>query len=170
MNIYLIDYENTNGHGLYGLEKLGMFDKVFIFYTKNANSLHFEHMEAINKAKANVKLMLVEAGRENSLDFQLSSFLGFQISKHPFADFFVVTRDKGYTCLEGFWKENNRNVKILPNIAGEDIPVQPKTATQKKQLKASKGKINSLLKSRKQNKPKLPKNQRNSHQSKLQNQ
>lgn len=140
MNIYLIDYENTNGHGLYGLEKLGMFDKVFIFYTKNANSLHFEHMEAINKAKANVKLMLVEAGRENSLDFQLSSFLGFQISKHPFADFFVVTRDKGYTCLEGFWKENNRNVKILPNIAGEDIPVQPKTATQKKQLKASKDK------------------------------
>ncbi len=140
MNIYLIDYENTNGHGLYGLEKLGMFDKVFIFYTENANSLHFEHMEAINKAKANVKLMLVEAGRENSLDFQLSSFLGFQISKHPFANFFVVTKDKGYTCLEGFWRENNRNVKILPNIAGEEIPVQPKNAAQKKKLKASNGK------------------------------
>ncbi len=120
MNIYFIDYENTKLHGLYGIEKLGRFDKVIIFYSENAQSITIDCMKSINDTKAKVTLEHAEIGRHDFLDFQLSSYLGYMVRKHSFADFFIVSADKGYECLESFWKNKGVNVKLIPNIANEE--------------------------------------------------
>ena len=113
MNIYFIDYENTKLHGLYGIEKLGRFDKVIIFYSENAQSITIDCMKSINDTKAKVTLEHAEIGRHDFLDFQLSSYLGYMVRKHSFADFFIVSADKGYECLESFWKNKGVNVSLF---------------------------------------------------------
>ncbi len=120
MNIYFIDYENTKLHGLYGIEKLGRFDKVVIFYSENAQSITIDCMKSINDTKAKVMLEQAEIGRHDFLDFQLSSYLGYMAHKHPFANFFIVSADKGYECLESFWKNKGIKVTLIPNIANEE--------------------------------------------------
>ncbi len=120
MNIYFIDYENTKLHGLYGIEKLGRFDKVVIFYSENAQSITIDCMKSINNTKAKVMLEQAEIGRHDFLDFQLSSYLGYMAHKHPFANFFIVSADKGYECLESFWKNKGIKVTLIPNIANEE--------------------------------------------------
>ncbi len=120
MNIYFIDYENTKLHGLYGIEKLGRFDKVVIFYSENAQSITIDCMKSINDTKAKVMLEQAEIGRHDFLDFQLSSYLGYMAHKHPFANFFIVSADKGYECLESFWKNKGVKVTLIPNIANEE--------------------------------------------------
>lgn len=120
MNIYFIDYENTKLHGLFGIEKLGRFDKVIIFYSENAQSITIDCMKSINDTKAKVTLEHAEIGRHDFLDFQLSSYLGYMVRKHSFADFFIVSADKGYECLESFWKNKGVNVNLIPNIANEE--------------------------------------------------
>lgn len=120
MNIYFIDYENTKLHGLYGIDKLGRFDKVIIFYSENAQSITIDCMKSIHDTKAKVTLEHAEIGRHDFLDFQLSSYLGYMARKHSRADFFIVSADKGYECLESFWKNKGVNVKLIPNIANEE--------------------------------------------------
>ena len=134
MNIYFIDYENTKLHGLYGIEKLGRFDKVIIFYSENAQSITIDCMKSIQDTKAKVTLEHAEIGRHDFLDFQLSSYLGYMARKHSRADFFIVSADKGYECLESFWKNKGVNVKLIPNIANEE----EKPTTESKQTKKEK--------------------------------
>lgn len=134
MNIYFIDYENTKLHGLYGIEKLGRFDKVIIFYSENAQSITIDCMRSIHDTKAKVTLEHAEIGRHDFLDFQLSSYLGYMARKHSRADFFIVSADKGYECLESFWKNKGVNVKLIPNIANEE----EKPTTESKQTKNEK--------------------------------
>ncbi|MDR0933460.1 MAG: hypothetical protein LBM70_10660, partial [Victivallales bacterium] len=89
--------------------------------------------------------------RQNALDFQLSSYLGFLIHKavcdQKLADtqFFIVSKDTGYDYVESFWEETPfvKNLKITPDITRvENIqkaltPPKPKTsAEQQKKIDA----------------------------------
>ncbi len=145
MNIYFIDYENTKVHGLCGLEKLGRFDKVIIFYSENAQSITIECMKSINATKAKVQLEQAEIGRHDFLDFQLSSYLGYMVKKHPHSNFFIVSEDKGYECLTDFWKKKGVTVNLIPNIANK----AKDTAESKPTPSANKNTVSSTAKQKK---------------------
>lgn len=145
MNIYFIDYENTKVHGLLGLEKLGRFDKVIIFYSENAQSITIECMKSINATKAKVQLEQAEIGRHDFLDFQLSSYLGYMVKKHPHSNFFIVSEDKGYECLTDFWKKKGVTVNLIPNIANK----AKDTAESKPTPSANKNTVSSTAKQKK---------------------
>ncbi len=149
MNIYFIDYENTKVHGLLGLEKLGRFDKVIIFYSENAQSITIECMKSINATKAKVQLEQAEIGRHDFLDFQLSSYLGYMVKKHPHSNFFIVSEDKGYECLTDFWKKKGVTVNLIPNIANK----AKDTAESKPTPSANKNTVSSTAKQKKKNTP-----------------
>lgn len=85
MDIYLIDYENVNNNGLTGIELIKS-SEVHIFYSESSNKSSpqikytFKEVEALQKA--NVKIYFHETNKgKNSLDFQLCSYLGFQIAQ-----------------------------------------------------------------------------------------
>lgn len=149
MNIYFIDYENTKVHGLLGLEKLGRFDKVIIFYSENAQSITIECMKSINATKAKVQLEQAEIGRHDFLDFQLSSYLGYMVRKHPHSNFFIVSEDKGYECLTDFWKKKGVTVNLIPNIANK----AKDTAESKPTPSTNKNTVTSTAKQKKKNPP-----------------
>ncbi len=166
MNIYFIDYENTKVHGLCGLEKLGRFDKVIIFYSENAQSITIECMKSINATKAKVQLEQAEIGRHDFLDFQLSSYLGYMVKKHPHSNFFIVSEDKGYECLMDFWKKKGVTVNLIPNIANKARD----TAESKPTPSANKSTVSSTAKQKKKkNLPSANKPNKSAKKSRAQN-
>ncbi|MDO4458594.1 MAG: PIN domain-containing protein [Clostridia bacterium] len=141
MTFYLIDYENTQVHGLKGLAELSKSDRVYIFYSDNAKSISIDSMNDMLRTKCRVFFEHIETGRDNALDFQLTSWLGYLIHKHPFSRFRIITKDKGFECLKGFWKAKGKDIEIFHNIAGElneDPPVLPN-----KQAKRRLGRCNN---------------------------
>lgn len=121
MNCYLVDYENVKVAGLNGVADLTRNDIVNIFYSKNADSLTFDMYEQLNKSPAKIYFHKVEVGRQNALDFQLSSYLGFLISKNTGKNinYYIVTKDKGFTSLISFWKDKKSlDINLVIDITG----------------------------------------------------
>lgn len=121
-NYYLVDYENVKTHGLDGVAKLTENDIVVIFYSENSDSMTFGLHRRLNSSKAQIFLQKVETGYKNALDFQLSSYLGFIISENiekPYINYFIVTKDKAFSCLTTYWKRKKLNVSIVVNVSGK---------------------------------------------------
>ena len=51
----IVDFENVQGKGLLGIDKLKHNDEVVIFYSKNANKLSFDEMHLISASNAKIK-------------------------------------------------------------------------------------------------------------------
>ena len=108
MAYYLIDFENVKSRGMEGVELLAEEDTVCIFYSDNADSMTFDlHRK-------------VAVGTKNALDFQLATYLGYLICEqqregiHP--DYFIVTKDNGFTSLMVYWKAQGVPVRIIRNL------------------------------------------------------
>jgi len=62
----------------------------------------------------------VAVGTKNALDFQLATYLGYLICEqqkegiHP--DYFIVTKDNGFTSLMVYWKAQGVPVRITRNL------------------------------------------------------
>lgn len=116
MSVYLVDFENVNGEGLSGIERLGPDDVVTIFYSKNASTISFEMHQALNESKAQIDYLKVVSGTKNALDFQLVSYLGYLMALKPDATYYLVTKDKGYNAVVDFWKDAKKNVSLIANL------------------------------------------------------
>ena len=80
MGYYFVDYENVKIDGLNGINKLEPSDKVCIFYSEHADTLTFDLHKRLNESKATITFQKVEVGHKNALDFQLVTFLGYEIA------------------------------------------------------------------------------------------
>lgn len=53
------------------------------------------------------------------MDFQLSSYLGFQIANHAEEKYYIVSKDKGYEILTQFWakyKSINAQITLVSDL------------------------------------------------------
>ena len=127
MNYFLVDYENVNVAGLNGVSSLNEDDVVIIFYSENANTLTFGMHRRINESKAEIKFQKVAVKEKNALDFQLCSYLGFLIRDKKNDDeniknyFYIVSNDNGYSILPDYWKKFETDLKIVSNLAKDEV-------------------------------------------------
>ncbi len=100
---FLIDYENVNGSGLAGCEKLGREDHIVIFFTANANKLDMRHIADHGEAALN--MIEVPAGRQ-SADIHIGSYLGYLIGSGAAKDhrIVIVSKDTDFDNVIRFWK------------------------------------------------------------------
>lgn len=126
--IFYIDFENTGIAGLMGLESLSAKDELVILYTAKANSLTFDVHRGLMTTPAKVRLIKAIAGTPNALDFQLASLLGYDVKRcGNRADYFIISKDKGYTPLPFFWaSENGASVIRAETISGKPLPKKAK--------------------------------------------
>ncbi len=110
LRIFLVDYENVKRAGLNGIENCDEFDKVIILYSEVHNTLTFDIHSQLNGTGATIEYQCVKVGRKDSLDHQLSSYLGFLISRNPLTEFYIVSADMGFDFICDFW--NNKNFKV----------------------------------------------------------
>ena len=127
MTYYLIDFENVKSRGMEGVELLTEEDTVCIFYSDNADSMTFDLHRKLNETKANIIYHKVAVGTKNALDFQLATYLGYLICEqqregiHP--NYFIVTKDNGFTSLMVYWKAQGVPVRIIRNLLWGKNPV-----------------------------------------------
>ena len=127
MAYYLIDFENVKSRGMEGVELLTEEDTVCIFYSDNADSMTFDLHRKLNETKAKIIYHKVAVGTKNALDFQLATYLGYLICEqqregiHP--DYFIVTKDNGFTSLMVYWKAQGVPVRIIRNLLWGKNPV-----------------------------------------------
>lgn len=127
MAYYLIDFENVKSRGMEGVELLTEEDTVCIFYSDNADSMTFDLHRKLNETKANIIYHKVVVGTKNALDFQLATYLGYLICEqqregiHP--NYFIVTKDNGFTSLMVYWKAQGVPVRIIRNLLWGKNPV-----------------------------------------------
>ena len=103
MRAFLIDFENVKSAGLVGIETLGIDDQVVILYSANSNTISFEMHQKIMTCEANVEYYQIRRGGKNSLDFQLSSLLGFLLASGLYTHLYVISNDSGFDALYDFW-------------------------------------------------------------------
>ena len=106
MTVYLVDFENVRSAGLKGVENLDEEDKVIIFYSKNADAITFDVHMLLSKSKAEIETYMIIRGGRNSLDFQLSTYLGYLVMENRYRNIVIISADKGFLCAINFWDEN----------------------------------------------------------------
>lgn len=125
MTVYLVDFENVRSEGLRGVEELSEGDKVVIFYSKNADAITFDVHMLLSKSRAEIETFRILRGGRNSLDFQLSTYLGYLVMENCYKNIVIISQDKGFLCATSFWEENqelcNCNIKLCKSIATSDI-------------------------------------------------
>ena len=118
MSYYLVDFENVKKDGLDGIYKLGKEDKVCIFYSKNADSITFDQHRRITESQATIEFCKVDVGSKNALDFQLATQLGYLIANQAANMYYIVSKDKGFEILSGYWKSRGVSVTLIADITG----------------------------------------------------
>lgn len=116
MAIYFIDYENVHVDGLKGVAKLSEEDLVCIFYSEKANTLTFGLHRRLLESKAKIEYIKVSTGTPNSLDFQLTSILGYKIAKEENQEYVIVSKDKGFDSTVEFWNKRKIDITRVENI------------------------------------------------------
>ena len=103
-----------------GVELLTEEDTVCIFYSDNADCMTFDLHQKLNETKAKIIYHKVAVGTKNALDFQLATYLGYLICEQqrddPHPNYFIVTKDNGFTSLMVYWKAQGVPVRIIRNL------------------------------------------------------
>lgn len=106
---YLIDSENVGSTWADLLKKEEKSD-FYIFVTENAKSLNFSLLKDLtDNQRHKINIIECEPGR-NSLDFYLSSYLGYLIGTGKHSSFTVVSQDTGFDHVIEYWKNNGIDV------------------------------------------------------------
>ena len=125
MTVYLVDFENVRSEGLRGVEGLNEGDKVVIFYSRNADAITFDVHMLLSKSRAEIETFRILRGGRNSLDFQLSTYMGYLVMENCYKNIVIISQDKGFLCATSFWEENkelcNCTIKLCKSIATSDM-------------------------------------------------
>lgn len=123
MTVYLVDFENVRSEGLRGVENLSEDDKVVIFYSVNADAITFDVHVLLSRSRAEIETFRILRGGRNSLDFQLSTYLGYLVMENRFTDIVIVSQDKGFLCAASFWDANpemcNADIRMSKSILAD---------------------------------------------------
>lgn len=117
--VYFIDYENVHTDGLKGVAKLEESDSVCIFYSEKANTLTFGLHKRLVESKAVIEYIKVSVGTPNSLDFQLTSILGYKIAKQDDQEYVIVSKDKGFDSTVDFWTKKKIKISRVEDITSD---------------------------------------------------
>lgn len=119
MACFLIDFENESGRVLEGISLLNLSknDEIIFFYSKSVPYITIELHKEFESIRAKKEYIKVETGITNSLDFQLSTYLGFCIQKNPKNKYFIVSKDSDFDCGCRFWQNRNIAVKRIERFS-----------------------------------------------------
>lgn len=128
MDIFLVDFENVHTAGLKGQNYLkdAVIHVFFSSNTCNQPQITLDLHELYELQRQHVTLKFHETIKgHNALDFQLTSYLGLLIDRASSTEqtnFYIVSKDKGYTCLNDFWQQEQEiehhkfSIKFISSI------------------------------------------------------
>ena len=120
MRNFFIDLENVRSYGLEGILLLKPEDKVYVFYSDNANTLTIPTIESLNESSAQVKYIKTNYIGANAMDFQIVTLLGASIEKERTGRFYIISHDNGFKSAvkfcEGYFTGYDIVTGVFANI------------------------------------------------------
>ena len=120
MRSFFIDLENVRSYGLEGILLLKPEDKVYVFYSDNANTLTIPTIESLNESSAKVKYIKTNYIGANAMDFQIVTLLGASIEKEQKGSFYIISHDNGFKSAvkfcEGYFTGYDIVTGVFANI------------------------------------------------------
>ena len=120
MRSFFIDLENVRSYGLEGILLLKPEDKVYVFYSDNANTLTIPTIESLNESSAQVKYIKTNYIGANAMDFQIVTLLGASIEKEQTGKFYIISHDNGFKSAvkfcEGYFTGYDIVTGVFANI------------------------------------------------------
>jgi hypothetical protein len=118
MDYYLVDYENVRADGIKNLKGVNKGDSITVFYSDACKNITLDVIDGILQAGLQYSGCKVKAGTKNALDFQLCTHLGFLIGrKSSNSRYFILSKDKGYDCVCGYWNDLGISVKRISSFS-----------------------------------------------------
>ena len=134
---YLIDSENVGSTWVDLLQTDEKFD-LYICVTENAKSLNFTLLkELTGDTRHKINIIECQPGK-NSLDFYLSSYIGYLIGKGKHSAYVVVSQDTGYDHVIEYWCSQGYDVKRINTKPETQKKQTRKTPVRKKKTEVKK--------------------------------
>lgn len=119
-NCYFVDTENVGRAFLTYLGACEEETNVYIFVGENCNRLKFSSndLNLMFQSQAKLKMVDCKVGTANSMDFQISSQLGYCVHKYgKNVNYYILSKDKGYESLTWFWSQFGVTVSIVHDLS-----------------------------------------------------
>lgn len=131
-NIYFVDYENVNCHGMEGIDKLNKDDLVYVFYSKNAKTINIDYLQVLKNTTASYKFIEIKDLGDNALDFQMCTIIGVIIGKYIGKELCIniISCDNGYNAITNI----NKLLNAYSIIKSSTKPIIVKRAKNIKSL------------------------------------
>ena len=143
MTYYFLDFENANQLGKEVNPDVKRGDEIHVFYSEQNKRISLEFLNEMVQRGVPVLLHKVSAGRKNSLDFQLTTYLGYKIGQQgkKNARYVIISADTDYDKVISFWQENGQTVERCATLmdkalSKKDNPVVVKSVIRSKRAEA----------------------------------
>lgn len=127
--LFLVDFENTQLRGFFGLNLLTEKDKVILFRNSSQKNIPKEIAKELI-SKADIEQITLVKQEKNGLDFYISVCVGDYLSKNPKEEIAIISNDRGYVAVCDYCKMIYKNKVILApdicnaiNILKNNLPV-----------------------------------------------
>ena len=138
MTYFFLDFENANQLGKNVNPDVVRGDEIHVFYSEQNKRISLEFLDEMVRRGVSVLLHRVSGGRKNSLDFQLTTYLGYKIGQQgrkP-ADYVIISADTDYDKVIDFWEENGQTVErcatLMSKVQSKKEKARDKTKTKDK--------------------------------------
>lgn len=120
--IYYIDSENVGDSWIELLEESEA--RFLVFYT--GHSPRIAYPQAIQLMNATTKPEFIECHEgNNGLDFQLVTYLGYELHADNTNEIIIVSNDTGFDAVVSFWSERGMNVsRVARSITSNSKPIE----------------------------------------------
>ncbi len=110
--IFYVDSENVGDEWIKLLDTADNNDRFLIFYTARSPHISYPNVVKLLATNRNLEFILCHEG-SNALDFQLVSYLGYQLCREPEHEMYIVSKDTGYDAIIRFWGERNITIRRI---------------------------------------------------------
>lgn len=109
--IYYIDSENVGDSWLELLDTLEHTEnRLIVFYTKHSPRMTYPQTVQLLGATNKPEFIECQEG-SNALDFQLVSYLGYELCADRTKEMIIVSKDTGFDAVVRFWQKRGMQVK-----------------------------------------------------------
>lgn len=110
---FMIDFENVLARGLQGCEYMNERDKITIFYSQACAQIENRWLQAILATGADLDICKLQKTGKNALDFYIASRIGEEYGEGFSGVIAIVSNDKGFQAVRGYWKYRSEARQII---------------------------------------------------------
>ena len=119
--LYVVDTENLGSEAFKDTSFLTKKDKIVLFCSKNSKHVDMPSLHMLLSSKATILTELVDVGLKNSLDFQISVFIGMESKVNTYSKVYIVSNDRGFLSSLHYLKQSTGIDGFLVPAIGEHV-------------------------------------------------